>query len=74
MRKWLLFLGVALVASCSSIDCPVKNVVATNYDILSSDGLPFELLDTLTIYSEGGQGYDPLEQGDRNRKLQSADQ
>ena len=51
MRKWLLFLGVALVASCSSIDCPVKNVVATNYDILSSDGLPLELLDTLTIYS-----------------------
>ena len=52
MRKWLLFLGVALVASCSSIDCPVKNVVATNYDILSSDGLPLELLDTLTIWAK----------------------
>ena len=60
MRKWLLFLGVALVASCSSIDCPVKNVVATNYDILSSDGLPLELLDTLTIYSKTKEDKDTI--------------
>ena len=33
MKKWLLLLSVAFVASCTSIECPNKNVVATYYNI-----------------------------------------
>ena len=60
MRKWLLFLGVTLVVSCSSIDCPVKNVVATYYDIYDSDGLPLELKDTLTVWTKTKEGKDTI--------------
>ena len=60
MKKWLLFLGVALVVSCSSIDCPIKNVVATYYNIYDSDGDLYELEDTLTIYSKTKEGKDTI--------------
>ena len=60
MRKWLLFLGVALVASCSSIDCPVKNVVATYYNVYDGEGVSLELTDTLTIWSKTKEGKDTI--------------
>ena len=60
MKKWLLFLGVALVASCSSIECPLKNVVATYYNIYDSNGDLFKLTDTLTIYSKTKEGKDTI--------------
>jgi hypothetical protein len=60
MRKWLLFLGVALVVSCSSIDCPVKNVVRVYYEIYDSDGDLYSLEDTLTITSKTKEGKDTI--------------
>ena len=60
MKKWLLFLGVALVVSCSSIECPIKNVVATYYNIYDSNGDLFKLTDTLTIYSKTKEGKDTI--------------
>ena len=60
MKKWLLFLAVTLVVSCSSIECPLKNLVATNYEIYDSDGLLLELSDTLTIYSKTKEGKDTI--------------
>ena len=60
MRKWLLFLSVALVASCSSIDCPVKNVVATYYKTYDSNGDSIKLSDTLSITSKTKEGKDTL--------------
>lgn len=60
MRKLLLFLIVALVASCSSIDCPVKNVVATYYKIYDNDGDSLILLDTLSVFSKTKEGKDTL--------------
>ena len=60
MKKWLLFLAVTLVVSCSSIECPYKNLVATNYEVYDSDGLLLELSDTLTIYSKTKEGKDTI--------------
>ena len=60
MRKWLLFLSLAFIVSCSSVDCPVKNVVATYYNIYDSDGDPLVLLDTLTIISKTKEGKDTI--------------
>ena len=60
MRKWLLFLSVALVASCSSIDCPVKNVVATYYRVYNSAGDSIKLSDSLSITSKTKEGKDTL--------------
>lgn len=60
MRKWLLFLSLAFIVSCSTVDCPVKNVVATYYNIYDSDGDPLVLLDTLTIISKTKEGKDTI--------------
>jgi hypothetical protein len=60
MRKWLLFLSSVFIVSCSSVDCPVKNVVATYYNIYDSDGNLLVLLDTLTIISKTKEGKDTI--------------
>lgn len=49
MRKWLFFLGMAFVASCTSIDCPGDHIVATRYQFHNANGDSLQLMDTLTI-------------------------
>ncbi len=58
MRKWLLLGWIALVVSCSSIDCSVNNVVATRYRFYNTAGDSLILMDTLTITSVRKDGSD----------------
>lgn len=60
MRKWLSLLLAALtVAACSSIECPVQNVVATIYTFHKADGTADTLrYDTLTVTTRRANGSD----------------
>ena len=58
MKKWLLFGWIAFLVSCSSIDCPVNNVVASRYQFYNADGDSLVLMDTLTITSVRKDGTD----------------
>ena len=60
MRKWLFLLGLVFVVSCSTIDCPVNNVVATRYRFYNADGDSLVLLDTLSVTSTRKDGLDTL--------------
>lgn len=55
-----LLLSVFLHAafSCSSIDCPVQNLVYTNYDLYKSTGVVDTLHDTLYVFSMRTDGTD----------------
>ena len=52
MRKIACFILTAIVLTgCFSIDCPVKNLVYTNYELKKADGTPDTLkTDTLWIF------------------------
>ncbi len=58
MKKlpFLLFAFLLLAVACSSIDCPVENVVATVYNLKKSDGTADTLKDTLYIISRRNNG------------------
>ena len=58
MRKWLFVIGLAFIVSCSSIDCPVNNVVATRYRFYNTDGDSLILMDTLSVTSVRKDGTD----------------
>lgn len=60
MRKWLLFLGVTLIVSCSSIECPVNNMVVTVYEFCDTDGDQVALVDTLTVSTKLRNGMDSV--------------
>lgn len=62
MRKLTVaFLAVLLLsAACSSIDCPVENVVSTTYGLYTADGDPDTLTDTLTVYTTMANGEDSI--------------
>jgi hypothetical protein len=61
MRKIIPALLIGLLASaCSSIDCPVQNVVATVYGLYKSDGTADTLTDTLTILTRRSDGTDSI--------------
>lgn len=47
-------------SACSSISCPVDNIVATNYVICDADGNEASIVDTLWIWSERSDGSDTL--------------
>lgn len=50
MRKVVLAIFSLLVAACTSIECPVNNMVAINYQLQKSDGSTDTLLvDTLWV-------------------------
>lgn len=57
-----LFALMALTAlvACSSIDCPMDNLVYTQYQLMRSDGLPDTLSDTLTISTNRHDGSDSV--------------
>lgn len=62
MRKIIVcfVLSIVLMSACSSVDCPVENVVATYYGLYKSDGTPDTLTDTLTIYTTMMSGADSV--------------
>ena len=60
MKKWLLFLGVVLVISCSSVDCPVRNTVRCYYNVYDKDGALLQMPDTLTVYTKRADGSDTI--------------
>lgn len=60
MKKWLALIAVVLLVSCSSIDCPVDNVVATRYRFHNTAGDSLILKDTLSVTSKRKDGTDTL--------------
>ncbi len=48
------------MAACSSVDCPVQNVVETVYQVCLPDGSKATLLDTLTISTTRSNGTDTV--------------
>lgn len=49
---------MALALSCSSIDCPLNNLVYTTYGIYNSAGERDSLVDTLTVTTTSLDGYE----------------
>ena len=49
MRRLPIILLSLLAMACSSIDCPVNNIVSTQYVICDKDGAEMKLSDTLSI-------------------------
>ncbi|MDD7318740.1 MAG: DUF6452 family protein [Prevotella sp.] len=50
MRKLIgIIVFTALLAACSSTDCPLNNAVYATYNLYGSDGKRYTLKDTLTI-------------------------
>ena len=61
MRKIVIILLVAVIAACTSIDCPVQNRVYTVYDLKKSDGTTDTLSkDTLWVWSQRVNGTDTV--------------
>ena len=58
MKRFTYLFVVAMIAACSSIDCPVDAIVQTKYQIRNSDGTELKLIDTLTIVSARQNGKD----------------
>lgn len=56
----VLFTFLLLTLSCSSIDCPVENVVATVYQLKKADGSADTLADKLTIITTRRDGTDSI--------------
>ena len=49
MRKLLFFFVVAWLTACSSIDCPVQNIVSLQYEIRDTAGKALPLTDSLSV-------------------------
>lgn len=61
MRKIIVAItSVVALCACSSIDCPVDNVVATVYDLKKSTGVADTLRDTLSILTFRHDGSDSV--------------
>jgi len=61
MRKIALATIALLVVACTSIDCPVDNLVYTVYDFQKPDGSPDTLgVDTMTIWTHRADGSDTI--------------
>jgi len=62
MRKIILgILTIAALVGCSSLDCPVGNIVQCYYSLQKSDGTPDTLgIDTLWVWSTRVDGKDTL--------------
>lgn len=54
MRKEIAVLVVCLTAlcACSSIDCPINNLVYSRYSVLTAAGATDTLHDTLTVFTQ----------------------
>lgn len=62
MRKIIPFIAVALllVSACSSIDCPLNNLVYSSFALYGGDGRADTLRDTLTISTNRTDGSDSV--------------
>lgn len=61
MRKLFGIIAfAALLAACTSIDCPLNNAVYATYNLYGSDGKRYTLNDTLTISTERNTGGDTI--------------
>jgi hypothetical protein len=58
---YIAALVAVLLAACTSLDCPVNNMVETVYSLQNSDGSPDTLgIDTMWVYAERSDGTDTL--------------
>ena len=60
MRRLLYLMLVMMVAACSSIDCPVDNVVETRYTFMDSEGEKLVLPDTMMVRTTRADGKDTI--------------
>lgn len=61
MRKIIVIMLVAAVAACTTIDCPVQNMVYTVYNVMNADGTAGALdTDTLWVWSQRADGTDTV--------------
>lgn len=62
MRRIIPGMAAALLiaSACSSIDCPLNNLVYTSYALYDSDGRKDTLRDTLTISTDRTDGSDSV--------------
>ncbi len=62
MRKIVVvILLIAAISACTSIDCPVQNLVYTNYELKKSDGTSDTLSkDTLWVWTQRADGTDTV--------------
>ena len=57
MRKLFgLFIGILLIGSCSSIDCPVENLVLAHYKFYDAAGDSLILYDSLSVMTTRKDG------------------
>lgn len=59
-RHISLLAFAALVTACSSIDCPVENIVSCVYQVCSNDSVNASLPDTLTVSTQRMDGTDSV--------------
>lgn len=61
MRKIIpAIIAASVMCACSSIDCPVENIVATSYGLYKSGATADTLTDTLTIFTKTARGTDTV--------------
>jgi hypothetical protein len=60
MRKMLYLIGLVIIVSCSSIDCPLSNTVVTRYCFYNTNGDSIALKDTLMVSTVRKDGSDTL--------------
>ena len=60
MNKWYAILTVAILVSCSSIDCSVNSLVRMKYQFYHSNGDSLNVLDTMTIVTTRVDGSDTI--------------
>ena len=60
MRKLLFFMVVLWLAACSTIDCPVQNIVSVQYEIRDKTGAALSIKDTLSVVTTRLDGTDVL--------------
>lgn len=56
----ILLLLSALFTGCSSIDCPVENVVSVQYEVRDKDGAALALTDSLSVVTTQANGKNVL--------------
>ena len=59
-RLPILLLLSALFIACSSIDCPVENVVSVQYEIRDKDGAALAITDSLSVVTTQANGKNVL--------------
>jgi hypothetical protein len=60
MKRLPLFLLILLMVACSTIDCPVQNVVSVQYEIRDKAGDALSIKDTLSVITTRLDGSDIL--------------